>query len=367
MSAPTTVIQFPERWLHRYAVLVVFCTLGLIGLGGLVTSKGVGMAVPDWPTTYGYNMFFFPVHLWQGGVFHEHVHRLVASGIGFLSIGLAVWTQLVERRTWLKKLAWAALLLVVVQGVLGGKRVVLNDVPVLGIPGSVFFGVLHAATAQVFFCLIGTIALVTSPWWRRGASMPVIRGAAAIPGLTALILVQLLVAASMRHQHAGLAIPDFPLAHGHLYPPTNPEFIAALNQRRVEVLAFAPITAFQIHLQMLHRLLALIIVVGVWIHGYKSLGWGTVAARWGMAWSGLLLLQFTLGAATIWTDKAADLATAHVVGGALSLLTGVLFSLVLQRAKVKGIEDNSCPQPRRFLNPLPVATGADVASWRPSR
>ncbi len=65
-----------DRWLHRYAILVVICTLGLIALGGLVTSREAGMAVPDWPTTYGYNMFFFPIRLWQGGIFDEHVHRL---------------------------------------------------------------------------------------------------------------------------------------------------------------------------------------------------------------------------------------------------------------------------------------------------
>lgn len=354
------VIQAPNRWLHRYAVLVVLCTLGLIGIGGLVTSKGVGMAVPDWPTTYGYNMFFFPIHLWQGGVFHEHVHRLAASGIGFLSIGLAIWTQWVERRGWLKKLAWGALALVMVQGLLGGKRVVLNEVPVFGIPGSIFFGVLHAATAQVFLCLLGSIAVVTSPWWSNPSPLMAAARIKGVPAITGLILLQLLVAATMRHQHAGLAISDFPLAHGHLYPPTNPEFVAALNQRRVEVVAFAPITAFQIHLQMAHRLLALIIVAGVWVHGFKALGWGRTAARWGMVWSGILLAQFLLGAATIWTDKAADLATAHVVGGALSLLTGVIFSLCLMRAKVTGIEDNSCPTPRTFLNPMPVASASPV-------
>lgn len=368
MTGKSLLSESRDRWLHRFAVLVVVGTLILISIGGLVTSKGVGMAVPDWPTTYGYNMFFFPVRLWHGGIFHEHVHRLVASGVGMLTVILAVWIQLAERRSWLKQVAWGTLALVVVQGILGGKRVVLNNVPVFGIPGSVFFGVLHAATAQLFFCLVGGMALVTSRYWREGKKLPTATSLRRwVPALTGLILLQLVVAATMRHQHAGLAIPDFPLAHGRLYPATDAGFIASLNQNRSEVVDYAPITAFQIHLQMLHRLLAVAIVLGVWSVGFRSLRAGGPAAGWAGLWSGLLLVQFLLGAATVWTDKAADLATAHVVCGAISLLTGVLFSLVLQRTKVAGTEDNSCPMPRPFLNPLPVAPGSTAGSWHPAR
>src|SRR6266852_7497366 len=77
--------------LHRYALLTAVATLGLIGIGGLVTSHGVGMAVPDCPTTYGYNMFFFPISKWVGGIFYEHTHRLAASVVGVLVIGLTRW------------------------------------------------------------------------------------------------------------------------------------------------------------------------------------------------------------------------------------------------------------------------------------
>ena len=77
--------------LHRFAVLTAMATLGLVGIGGLVTSHGAGMAVPDWPNTYGYNMFFFPVSQWVGGIFYEHTHRLVASGVGLLTVVLALW------------------------------------------------------------------------------------------------------------------------------------------------------------------------------------------------------------------------------------------------------------------------------------
>src|SRR4051794_41265014 len=80
-----------NRWLHRYAVLTALSTVVLIGIGGLVTSHGVGMAVPDWPTTYGYNMFFFPISQWVGGIFYEHTHRLVASVVGLLVVALTRW------------------------------------------------------------------------------------------------------------------------------------------------------------------------------------------------------------------------------------------------------------------------------------
>src|SRR5579859_3660551 len=102
-------------WLHRFAVFTALATLALIGLGGLVTSHGVGMAVPDWPTTYGYNMFLFPISQWVGGIFYEHTHRLLASAVGFLTAILAAWLWLKEPRAWLRWLGVAAFFGVVLQ------------------------------------------------------------------------------------------------------------------------------------------------------------------------------------------------------------------------------------------------------------
>src|SRR5688572_10938498 len=110
-------------WLHRFAVLTAGATLLLICVGGVVTSKGVGLAVPDWPTTFGYNMFFFPWSKWVGGVFYEHSHRLVASGVGLLTTILAVWLWIKEERKWVRWLGVIAFVAVVGQGVLGGLRV----------------------------------------------------------------------------------------------------------------------------------------------------------------------------------------------------------------------------------------------------
>ncbi len=363
ISAPS----FPDyaaRWLHRFAVFVGAYTLVLIGLGGLVTSKEVGMAVPDWPSTFGHNMFLFPPRLWEGGILDEHVHRLFASGLGMLTLWLAVWVELKDRRGWVRGMSRVAVVLVVVQGILGGARVALNDLSVMGIPGSSFFGVIHAATAQIFLCLVGTIALATGSFWMHGSLRSADHRGRWLPWITGLILVQLLVAATMRHQHAGLAIPDFPLAYGRFYPPTDPGFVTELNQQRTEIIAYSPITAFQIHLQMVHRMLAVLIVLAVWTQTVpfgKNRG---PLSGWMTFWSGLLLLQIVLGAATIWSGKAVMITTAHVVVGAGSLLTGALLTVVAHRAKIAKPQDSPCPRPGPFLKESPVGAVQSASGLR---
>ena len=139
----------------------------------------------------------------------------------------------------------------------------------------------------------------------------------------------------MRHQHAGLAIPDFPLAYGKLWPAMDADSVARYNQQRIEVTAANPITAFQIGLQMIHRLLAVAILAAVAYRrrgppGARSAG-RHYLSRMALAWLGLILTQVLLGAATIWSNKAADIATAHVLVGALSLALGAILSLSLER------------------------------------
>ncbi len=146
--------------LFWFAVLNAVATFLLIGLGGLVTSHEAGMSVPDWPTSYGYNMFPFPIKDWVGGIFYEHSHRLLASAVGLLTTILAVWLWLKDPRKWMHWLGIAAFLLVIVQGILGGLRVRLN-MDSLGIP--------HGAIAQIFLVLTCAIALFTSRWWRNSA------------------------------------------------------------------------------------------------------------------------------------------------------------------------------------------------------
>jgi cytochrome c oxidase assembly protein subunit 15 len=367
--------------LHRFAVLTAIATLGLVGVGGLVTSHGAGMAVPDWPNTYGYNMFFFPVSQWVGGIFYEHTHRLAASGIGLLTFVLALWlygrsarpvmrwgglillllgtgTALAAPRRWadgsvavlvgltsfgaswfwprcepsakwLRRCGLAALVAVVLQGVLGGLRVVLYKDAI---------GIFHATLAQLFFVLTCAIALFTSRWWQTPPARPPSTINYQLSTLflltTALILGQLTLGAAMRHQHAGLAIPDFPLAYGRLWPAMDAASVAHYNQQRMEITAVNPITAFQIGLQMIHRFLALSILGAVAFAAWsarRTLGGGNLLSRLALVWLGFILSQALLGAATIWSNKAADIATAHVLVGALVLAVGAMMSIISYR------------------------------------
>jgi cytochrome c oxidase assembly protein subunit 15 len=314
-------------WLFRFAVLTAFATFALIGLGGLVTSHGAGMSVPDWPNTYGYNMFAFPISKWVGGIFYEHTHRLLASTVGLLTTILTVWLWLKDPRQWMKWLGVAAFLGVVAQGILGGLRVTLHMDSL---------GVFHATIAQLFFILVCAIALFTSRFWlgltadTKNFFVP--RSLRTfVLATTLLIFVQLIIAATMRHQHAGLAISDFPLAYGKIWPATNPGAVAGYNARRISVTEEAPITAFQIELQMAHRVVALVIfilvVVCAW-QAWRRLGGKDSLAKLAIFWLALIFAQVALGAATIWTNKAADVATAHVMVGALSLVTGALWCII---------------------------------------
>src|SRR5215471_8042500 len=139
--------------LHTIAVLTAFATFPLIFMGGLVTSHQAGMSVPDWPNSYGYNMFLFPPRYWVGGILYEHTHRLAGTVVGMLSIILAISAWKVEARPWVRRLAYAILAAVIFQGVLGGLRVILVNLDV---------AIVHACFAQAFFCLTALMAAATS-------------------------------------------------------------------------------------------------------------------------------------------------------------------------------------------------------------
>src|SRR5438067_12951296 len=210
-------------WLNRFAWFTAFATLLLICSGGMVTSKGVGLAVPDWPTTFGYNMFLFPASKWIGGIFFEHTHRLIASTFGFLTIILAAWLWFVDPRRWVRILGVAAVGAVILQGVLGGLRVTMLQDQI---------GIFHACLAQAFFALMVIIALVTSRSWRAGGGVVVAgMSPAQTDGKTRLVIalvttvfiyLQLALGATMRHQHRDLSITDFPTAYGQWIPDTSP-------------------------------------------------------------------------------------------------------------------------------------------------
>jgi cytochrome c oxidase assembly protein subunit 15 len=260
------------------------------------------------------------------------------SGIGgVVLLGGVVWVNNAPAGKPLPLLGWVAFALVQLQGLLGGLRVVLDAQMVADVRLGTAFGILHGCLAQAFLVLLCIIGLLTSRWWRERKNPGRADVAMIDPALgrlfvtvTALIFLQLMVGATMRHQHAGLAIPDFPLAYGKIWPNASADAVALYNQQRVEITTANAITPFQIWLQMVHRLMALGILLGVamvaWqAHSRKA---ALPVRRLTWAWLALILTQVGLGAWTIWSNKAADVATAHVLVGALSLVTGVFGCII---------------------------------------
>jgi len=331
MGGQNSSVDLRRVGVHAWSWFTLASTFLLLCSGGIVTSKGVGMSVPDWPTTYGYNMFLFPISGWVGGIFYEHSHRLIASGVGLLTMILAAWLLAVEPRRWVKNLGVIAFVAVCVQGLLGGLRVSLFKDEI---------GIFHAMLAQSFFCLLGVITIATSSRFLRGGwdvflPDPILKKLATLS--TVLIFVQLSLGATMRHEHAGLAIPDFPLAYGGLLPDTSASALEAINSQR-KANDLVPTSAIQIWIQMAHRAVAICILLAVTAVAYRTYR-STVARRaslWSSAWLLMILCQVLLGAWTIWSNKAADVATTHMALGALSLFLGVIFCFRLHRGVQAG-------------------------------
>jgi heme a synthase len=178
------------RLAHRLAVLTAAATCVLIVFGGLVTNTGAALAVPDWPTTFGHNMFLFPWSGMVGGIFYEHSHRLLGALVGLLTLGLAA--ALWRRGGRLRALGLLAVVAVVLQGVIGGLRVVLlTDA----------LAMVHGPLAQAFFALLVAIALVTSAHMARPA--PAIDGATRGLTLASALLVYLQIVFGALLTHAG--------------------------------------------------------------------------------------------------------------------------------------------------------------------
>jgi cytochrome c oxidase assembly protein subunit 15 len=261
-------------------------------------------------------MFTFPPSKWVGGIFYEHGHRLIASGVGFLTIILTVWLWLSESRRWVRWLGVVALAAVVTQGVLGGLTVLFF------LPAAV--STAHAALAEIFFCLVVSIALCTAPSWRAGMAVnaPVERTARVSDSrlqtiattTTALIFVQILLGATMRHTEAGLAIPDFPLMFGHLLPTHWDPKIAV---------------------HFAHRVGALVVVLSVittWIQVQWHWTTHRDLSRPATLLVALVAVQVSLGAATVLSALNVWINSLHVVCGALVLATSLTVTLKSWRA-----------------------------------
>ena len=288
--------------LHRFAKFVAACTVLLLLAGSLVTSTGSGLSVPDWPTSYGWNMFTFPPSKWVGGILYEHGHRLIASGVGVLTVVLAVWLWRAEPRGWMRRLGAAALGSVVLQGALGGITVLFF------LPAAI--STAHAGLAEIFFCLTVSIALFTSPAWLRGEDVfddPMLRRVATTT--TAMIFLQILVGATMRHTDAGLAIPDFPWMFGHVIPDHCDLKIAVHFAHRLGAL--------------LVTLAVLATAAHIWYHHARRRRL-THPALLSVA---LVAVQVTLGALTVLTRRNVWINSVHLVCGAIVLATSIVITL----------------------------------------
>jgi cytochrome c oxidase assembly protein subunit 15 len=295
---------------HRYAQFVVVFAAFVIFAGAMVTSTGSGMAVPDWPQSFG--TWMPPM---QGGVFYEHGHRMLAGTLAVLVTVLAFWSWVSESRGWARAISWGAFIAVLIQAALGGLTVLLGTFnnwdhtdPVMS--------TLHASTAQALFALLVTYAVVSAPGWasqapRRPASLGLAGKAAWLP---ILVYAQIVVGATMRHQHAGLIIYDFPLSYGHIIPPFYNGLVA---------------------LNFAHRVGAWAVFFASWALGLKVLR-DPESDPW-VRWPAKLLLmavsaQFLLGASAVWTKLTMPaLTSTHVLGGSVVFTTSLVLALRLRR------------------------------------
>ena len=313
-----------DRWRHTLGVLTAVSTLVLIFVGGLVTSTGSGLSVPDWPLSYG--MLMPPM---VGGVFYEHGHRMVASFVGLLTLVLAVWTARAEARRGVRRLAWLALLAVVLQGLLGGLTVLFYLPPSISIA--------HACLAQTFLCLTVALAYATSREWLEHADGVSGAGRVFAAGrlATAAVFVQLLLGALMRHAGAGLAIPTFPLAFGRLVPPLDDALVA---------------------LHFAHRVGAVLVAGTVGYLAWRAQASSQRRLSWlGWALGALVVLQIALGGLAVLTGKAVTPTTLHVALGAAIL--GGCFLLTL---RARRLGQGEAP---RLRAAAPAVAASSLKAW----
>ena len=236
---------------HCLGVATLAATGVLILLGGLVTNTGAGLAVPDWPSTFGHNMFVFPWSQMIGGIFYEHSHRLVGALVGLLTLVLsaALWREGGR----LRRLGLVAVAVVLVQGVLGGLRVVLQQDAL---------AIVHGSLAQVFFALLAAVALLTTPRGRIAVAQVAPSLKALTVAAAALVYVQIVFGALLTH--AGRL--DFHLAGAALVFVVMP--LVAAQLRRTGDAVAAPLAGL------------LLVLLGVQL----ILGAGSFLARFSSLW-----------------------------------------------------------------------------------
>lgn len=325
---PEPHVQKAERkGLQRFAWLVFSLIILLIFFGGHVKSTNSGLSVPDWPNTYGHFMFSFPMDRMIGGIFWEHSHRMIATVVGALTLALTIWVWFVEKRKWVKNLALAASVAVVVQGLFGGLTV-LFYLPV-------WTSSIHGTLAQSYLCMVLVLALALSPKWKNDTARFADSEKKSLRTLAlwtvGAIFVQLMLGAVMRHSEAGLAIPDFPTMFGSWIPPLGKESLAFANSELarngiLSKMRLTEVTQGQILTHLAHRLWAVVVtalVIWTAVRVFRSHSAISRLRRPAILLLILLTFQITLGIFTIYTEKQPSITTLHVLTGALTLASAV--------------------------------------------
>ena len=317
-----------HNWLRVFSKLTVLSTLFLIFVGALVKSHEVGLSVPDWPTTYGKQMFAFPLSDMVGGIFYEHGHRIVATIVGFFTMIQAIWLGFSYEPKWLKKLGYFVLATVILQGLFGGITVLFFLPPPVSI--------LHGILAQTFF--IKTIVLAyglsiertkrVEKKWPKGLQ----KGAIIIGGS---IYIQLILGALMRHTGSGMAIPDFPTMGGVWIPTFSDNMINNINAILFD-LNLDMVSRNQVMIHFIHRFGAVLVTgaIGYYVFRYHSFLKRHQLPNmtlWLMVI--IVIIQITLGVATVLSERSPYIASFHVVTGAVLLGLCTLFILRINPVK----------------------------------
>ena len=317
-----------DIWLRRFSKLIVFSTLFLIFAGALVKSHEVGLSVPDWPTTYGKQMFAFPLSDMVGGIFYEHGHRIIATIVGFFTMIQAIWLGFTHHPDWLKKLGFFALAMVIIQGLFGGITVLFFLPPLVSI--------IHGILAQTFFIMTIIIAYSMSQERENridnGMGQSIRKGALLMGGL---VYIQLILGALMRHTASGLAIPDFPTMGGMWIPTFSSEMMENINYILFD-LDLDSVSKGQVIIHFIHRLGA-VIITGTIGYFYAKYGETIKASQRSKAVFisiiAIVIIQFSLGVLTVLSARSPYIASFHVVTGAALLGLCTLFLLKVNSLK----------------------------------
>ncbi|HEV3025552.1 MAG TPA: COX15/CtaA family protein [Pirellulales bacterium] len=315
-------------WPHRFAVLLACATFPLIWVGGLVTTYDAGMAVPDWPTTYGYNLFLYPWQTWLFGpwdLFIEHGHRLLGAVVGMLTLALAGCIWKLDGRPWMRWLGLAAVGGVIVQGLLGGLRVRLDER---------LLAQIHGCVGPAFFALGAAIATMTSRRWfaisaesgdLERSSPPTLHRLAT--ATAAIAYVQLVLGSQLRHVQVTADVTVFRIAlwfHLLMAVTLAGHVIGLWARSRREASGNAWLT------RPAHLLAALVglqiaLGCGAWVVNY---GWPSWLADYRWAAGYVVRRESFL---------QASVTTAHVATGSLILAVAVVLALRAWRVSGVGV------------------------------